>query len=60
MEVLSIAKDCSTCRKYYYEYGIEDNDEYCKDGIDLNSIPEDDDDFECPNYEEGEADIRYI
>lgn len=48
-------KDCSTCKKYCYEFGMEDNDEYCSDGIDLNTIPEDDDNFECSNYEKGEA-----
>ena len=53
-----MAKDCSTCKKYCYEYGLEDNDEYCHDGIDLNTIPEDVDNFECPHYKEGKADIR--
>lgn len=53
-----MVKDCSTCKKYGYEYGSEDNDEYCHDGIDLNAILEDDSSFECPRYEEGEKDIR--
>ena len=43
-------KDCRDCAKYKYEYGMEDNDEYCMDGIDLNSIPEDDTHFSCPNH----------
>ena len=50
-------KDCSTCKKYCYEFGTEDNDEYCSSGIDINTIPEDDDNFECSNYEKGEAQI---
>jgi hypothetical protein len=45
-----MAKDCSTCSKYRWEYGMEDHDEYCLDGIDLNSISEDDEHFECPNW----------
>lgn len=53
-----MTKDCSTCKKYCYEYGVEDNDEYCKDGIDLNLIPESDTSFECANYEKGLAQIR--
>lgn len=45
-----MSKDCSTCAKYRYEYGMEDNDEFCLDDINLKSIPEDDENFECPNY----------
>lgn len=44
-------KDCRDCVKYTYEFGMEDNNEYCKDGIDLNTIPEDDTPFVCPNHE---------
>jgi hypothetical protein len=48
-----MAKTCFDCSKCIYEIGLEDNDQYCLDGIDLNSIPDDEEHFECPNYEKG-------
>ena len=45
-----MVNNCFVCSKCIYEIGIEDNDLYCLDGIDLNTIPEDDEHFVCPNY----------
>ncbi len=47
-----MAKECSTCTHYIYEYGMEDNDEYCNKGIDINTIPEPEEDpcFVCKEY----------
>lgn len=53
-------KDCSTCKKLCCEHGPEDNSQYCRDGIDLNELPEDDEKFECPNYKKGKVSIMYF
>mgnify|MGYP000872136624 CR=1 FL=1 len=45
-------KGCENCSNCIYEKGQEDYDQYCLKGIDINTIPDQEDDlnYKCPKW----------